>query len=293
MSIQIHPINMNFKLLSIFLILIVTSCSNKSSGIVPDTAKVEPVKKQNPTLSHKKGACITTNKDGWSSKVSSLNVYWHYSWGVDLNKAEPDSVRFVPMIWGKWSLDKSLLKVDSLARIGKVNHLLGFNEPDGKEQANLTVEESLAYWPQLMKLNIPLGSPACIHADNAWMKEFMAKVAEKGFRVDFICVHWYGGANAQSLIDHLKSIHDLYQRPIWLTEFAPADWSALSPATGKVTVAQALAFMQQILPALEKLDYVERYSWYSSSPDNAALGNSALFDNAGYLTLLGEYYSKF
>jgi hypothetical protein len=279
--------------LFIFLLIMALSCSDKSAAIVADTKTEDPVKNPAKSYSQKKGACFTTKSASWSTKVSALNVSWHYSWGVDANLKEPDSVRFVPMIWGKWSLDKSLVKVDSLARLGKVKHLLGFNEPDGKEQANLTVDESLFYWPQLMKPNIPLGSPACIHADNDWMKGFMTKIKEKGYRVDFICVHWYGGANAQSLIDHLKSIHDLYHRPIWLTEFAPADWSAVSPATSKVTITQALAFMQQILPALEKLDYVERYSWYSSSPDNAALGNSALFDNAGNLTQLGDYYSKF
>jgi hypothetical protein len=85
----------------------------------------------------------------------------------------------------------------------------------------------------------------------------------------------------------------LYNRPIWLTEFAPADWSASSPSTSQVTKEKALAFMQQILPALEKNDYVERYSWFSADPGNAALGNSALFDNAGKLTLLGAYYSNF
>lgn len=284
---------MKYILLCSFLAIIITSCSEKSSAIAKDTQTEEPATNPIHPVSHKKGACITTKNDTWSSKVSALNVYWHYSWGVDANITEPDSVRFVPMIWGKWSLEKSLLKVDSLARIGKVNQLLGFNEPDGIEQANLTVEESLSYWPKLMNLNIPLGSPACVHADNDWMKGFMAKVAEKGFRVDFICVHWYGGANAQSLIDHLKSIHDLYNRPIWLTEFAPADWSASSPATSNITKAKALAFMQQILPALEQMDYVQRYSWFSADPGSAALGNSALFDSAGKLTQLGEYYSKF
>jgi hypothetical protein len=94
-------------------------------------------------------------------------------------------------------------------------------------------------------------------------------------------------------MDHLKAIHDLYNRPIWLTEFAPADWSASTPATSKVTKAMALTFMQQILPALEKINYVERYSWFSADPGNAALGNSALFDTAGKLTQLGEYYSQF
>jgi hypothetical protein len=282
---------MQFRYLCLFVVIMTISFSDKSSGIVSDSA--ESGNNASHPVSHKKGACFTTNDKTWSSKVLALNVYWHYSWGVDANIAEPDSVRFVPMIWGKWSLEKNLQKVDSMAKAGKVKHLLGFNEPDGKEQANLTVEESLTYWPQLMNSKIPLGSPACIHADNDWMKGFMAKVAEKGYRVDFICVHWYGGANAQSLIDYLKSIHDLYNRPIWLTEFAPADWSTSSPAASKVTKALALNFMQQILPALEKLDYVERYSWYSSSQENAALGNSALFDNAGKLTPLGVYYSKF
>lgn len=282
---------MQFKYLCLFVVIFTISCSDKSSGIVPDT--LGSGNNVSHPLSHKKGACFTTKSDTWSSKVSALNVYWHYSWGVDANISEPDSVRFVPMIWSKWSLDKNLLIVDSLAKAGKVKHLLGFNEPDGKEQANLTVEESLAYWPKLMNLKIPLGSPACVHADNDWMKEFMAKSEEKGFRIDFICVHWYGSANAQSLIDHLKAIHDLYKRPIWLTEFAPADWSATSAATSKVTKDKALAFMQQILPALEKIDYVERYSWFSAGPESAALGNSALFDTAGKLTPLGSYYSKF
>ncbi len=282
---------MKYRLLCLFLFIIIASCSDKSSGIAPE--KEEPLTNPKYPLSRKKGACFTTKQDTWVSKVSALNVSWHYSWGVDATIKEPDSVRFVPMIWGKWSLEKSLLKVDSLAKLGKVTQLLGFNEPDGKEQANLTLEESLSYWPKLMNLNIPLGSPACVHADNDWMKSFMAKIGEKGYRVDFICVHWYGGANAKSLTDHLKAIHDLYNRPIWLTEFAPADWGAISPATSKVTKASALAFMQQILPALEKLDYVQRYSWFSADPKNAALGNSALFDDNGKLTPIGTFYSNF
>jgi len=282
---------MKNRLLCLLLFIIIASCSDKLSGIAPEPEG--PVTNPKHAVSPKKGACFTTKNDTWVSKVSALNVSWHYSWGVDANIKEPDSVRFVPMIWGKWSLEKSLLKVDSLAKIGKVKQLLGFNEPDGKEQANLTVEEALSYWPKLMNVNIPLGSPACVHADNDWMKGFMAKVGEKGYRVDFICVHWYGGANAKSLTDHLKAIHDLYNRPIWLTEFAPADWGAISPATSKVTKASALAFMQQILPALEKLDYVQRYSWFSADPKNAALGNSALFDDNGKLTPIGTFYSNF
>ena len=175
---------MQFRYLCLFVVIMTISCSDKSSGIV--SATLESGNNVSHPVSHKKGACFTTKDKTWSTRVSALKVYWHYSWGVDANIAEPDSVRFVPMIWGKWSLEKNLQKADSMAKAGKVTQLLGFNEPDGKEQANLTVDESITYWPQLMNLNIPLGSPACVHADNDWMKGFMAKVAEKGYRVDFI-----------------------------------------------------------------------------------------------------------
>ena len=51
--------------------------------------------------------------------------------------------------------------------------------------------------------------------------------------------------------------------------------------------------MEKALPALEKLDFVERYAWFPAKPDNRALGTSALFDAAGELTPLGEFYRDF
>ena len=44
-----------------------------------------------------------------------------------------------------------------------------------------------------MKTGLRLGSPVCVHPDNAWMKAFMQGVAERKLRVDFICMHSYGG----------------------------------------------------------------------------------------------------
>lgn len=44
----------------------------------------------------------------------------------------------------------------------------------------------------------------------------------------FVCVHWYGGANAQSFINYVKKVHELFNKPIWITEFAPADRNASS-----------------------------------------------------------------
>ena len=51
----------------------------------------------------------------------------------------------------------------SLAQIAATNPggpLLTFNEPDHFQQANMTVNQALGYWPELMASGMRLGSPA-------------------------------------------------------------------------------------------------------------------------------------
>jgi len=267
-----------------------------------DCAKVDTevqLKDEKPFIqkNKKKGACITTKKQGWNTKVKKLNASWHYSWSSELQSLEPDSVEFVPMIWGAWSdtakVQSKLDAVKGWKQEGKVKYLLGFNEPDGKDQANMSVETALAYWPKLEAVGLPLGSPACVNPTNDWMKAFMSEVENRSYRVDFICVHWYGGINVANFLSRLKEIHEMYNRPIWITEFAPADWGATSPETSKYSKLEILNFMKEVLPALDDLDYVKRYAWFSASETTGPLGNAALFNSANQLTALGEFYSTF
>ncbi|WP_319268463.1 glycosyl hydrolase [uncultured Draconibacterium sp.] len=245
----------------------------------------------------KKGICLVTKYSGWESKIEKINSSWSYSWGHRLQSSQPDGVEFVPMIWGAWSdtisVQKKLDEIETWVEEGKVTSLLGFNEPDSKNQANMSVESAIAYWPHLMEVNIPIGSPGCVHADSNWMKDFMQEVEKRNYRVDFICVHWYGGANPQSLVNYLKKVYELYKIPIWITEFAPADWGAKTIEESKISEEKALIFMKAILPELDKLDFVHRYAWFSANSSNPALGNSALFDSNGNLTALGEYYCNY
>ena len=252
-----------------------------------------------PAQADKKGACLITvryyEKD-WKERIEALDVDWHYSWGSEQPRNHPRDIEFVPMMWG-WNTkhmehnDKRLADITRQKRAKKATHLLGFNEPDGKEQANLTVDQCIEAWPKLEKTGLRLGSPAAVHADRPWMTEFMKKANAKNYRVDFICVHWYGGPNAKSLINHLEKIHKLYGKPIWITEFCPADWNAKKKGKNAHSPEKVKKFMLEVLPMLDALDYVERYAWFTSRDENLALHTSQLIKNDGTLTELGKVYA--
>ena len=248
----------------------------------------------------KKGFAMTTgrdNRDVWKARIAALHVSWHYSWGAQLPGAEPPGVQFVPMIWGYWGAGPNFLKgIDELsaeASAGTAKCLLGFNEPDHKDQANLPVARALEGWPYLMKTGLRLGSPAPAQPDGPWMQAFMAGAKAKGYRIDFVCIHSYGGPNVAALVNRLRKIHTLYGKPLWITEFAVADWKAKSPQENRYSPAVVLRFMKAVLPALDKLDFVERYAWFSGSPDSGPLASSALFKKDGTLTELGRFYASY
>jgi hypothetical protein len=88
----------------------------------------------------------------------------------------------------------------------------------------------------------------------------------------------------------MKPIHQLFRKPIWITEFAAGDWKAQSVAENQHQPATVLRFMEDVLPQLDRLDFIERYAWFPAKPDSKALGTSALLDASGKLTRLGECY---
>jgi hypothetical protein len=142
-----------------------------------------------------------------------------------------------------------------------------------------------------MKTGRRLGSPGAVHPNNEWMQEFMKQAEEKKYRVDFVCVHWYGPPNAKGFVKHLKKIHKMYGKPIWITEFAVGDWKAKSREENRHSPKVVLKFMKELLPKLDRLDFVERYAWFPAGEDNRALGTSALFKEDGSLTELGQFYA--
>ncbi|WP_379093951.1 glycosyl hydrolase [Pedobacter sp. UC225_65] len=78
-----------------------------------------------------------------------------------------------------------------------------------------------------------------------------------------------------------------------MTEFATVSDGAKVMTDNPYTPEMVLAFMQRLLPKLEALPFVERYSWFSGSPTSARLWPSALVDQFGNLTTLGKWYSAY
>ena len=236
------------------------------------------------TASRKKGLGLTSKKVAQAPHLTNLRCKWFYSWASQLPAGTPKEIAFVPMIWGRHATQ------NPIAPPAGAKELLGFNEPDGKEQANMSVDEALAAWNLLDKTELCLGSPGCVHPDGEWMKTFMQAAKTRKLKVDFVCLHSYGGGNSDAFIKMLHRIHELYGKPIWITEFAVADWKAKTIAENKHKPADVLRFMEAVLPKLEQLDFIERYAWFPAEPNSAALGTSSLFDDTGKLSRLGECY---
>lgn len=251
--------------------------------------------KQEVNRRQKKGFCITV-RDGsrWQQKLKALNASWFYCWNAQVPEGVPAGVEFCPMIWGGAgkNVEKKCRTMAGLVAAKEVQHVMGFNEPDQPDQSDLSVEQAVKWWPRLMELGVPLVSPGCVHPDRDWMQEFMAEVERRNYRVDFVAVHTYGGRNLEALMRRLRGVHETFGRPLWITELAVADWNATNIERNHHSPDAVAQYMRQLLPALEAADFVDRYAWFSASPDHAALGSSALFTDEGHLTPLGEIYSE-
>jgi hypothetical protein len=250
--------------------------------------------KSSGAKSRKKGLCLSTKKrpaKKVAQFVKSTGARWLYNWNINPPEHLPTGVDYFPMIYnGKSVKDANLAHIMSQARVLRYSSLLGFNEPDAKSQGDTTVEEALDLWPKLESTGLRLGSPGCVHPDNEWMIEFMNGVEKRGLRVDFVCVHSYGGPGAKSLVKRLEKVHALYKRPIWITEFAVADWKAKSGADNRHKPEQVADFVTELLPQLEAMDIVERYAWFHGGVSGGPLATSKLFNPDGSLTIVGKAY---
>ncbi len=263
-----------------------------------------------PVVSDKKGvSCWYYASENNAQRnvgiLGKVGATWLYNWGITesaARDAKEEGLEYVPMVWnGGFLSEQNLKALKAGAESGLYEHLLGFNEPDLSDQANMTVDEAIALWPKLEETGLKLGSPAGAAVEDAWVEQFMEKAKELGYRVDFLTLHVYQDfthpGSVQSFKEALERLHNKYNIPIWITELGainvePLWWGYTN--YGPLTHEASTKYIKEVTDMLESLDYVERYAWFvDSSSDIVGTEYTRLFDtNTGELTQEGVAYKK-
>ncbi|MFF0150106.1 sigma-70 family RNA polymerase sigma factor [Micromonospora sp. NPDC005203] len=244
-----------------------------------------------PAVSAARKGVGVWNFAGASQALANSKAGWYYTWGTQHpGISTPRGVTFVPMIRGAENVT-----ADELARAKAAGpDLLTFNEPDLPEQANMTVEQALDLWPQLMATGSRLGSPAVAWGapdPQGWLDRFMTGAQARGHRVDFITLHWFGADFASAtavdqLRQYLQAVYQRYQKPIWLTEFALIRFDGGRQQFP--SQEQQAAFLTAATAMLGRLSYVQRYAWFGLPATDQ--DRSGLFSDGTRATVVGRAF---
>ena len=181
----------------------------------------------------------------------------------------------------------------------RVTALLGFNEPEIPDQANLSVEDALRLWrevclPARQRWGLRLGSPGMssdLGRSGPWLDRFLGQL-EEGEKPDFVVVHWYG-RRWTDMRWFLEECRRRWGHALWVNEFA---CSAM--ADGETTEAEVKDFMTEAVRWLEECEFVERYAYFGNGQGGTVgswVGPRNDFcedmDGGRRLTTVGKLYS--
>jgi RNA polymerase sigma factor (sigma-70 family) len=262
--------------------------SNPPSSAPPSSPAATKAALPPAVKSPKKG--VSTNNEfssGNSPAIKDVKAAWYYNWSPNPSVSAISGVEFVPMVWGGGNVGADVAKAKANGKV-----LLGFNEPDLKEQSNMSVQQVLDLWPQLQATGMRLGSPAPAYGADTpggWFDQFMTGIKQRGYRVDFITLHWYGGdfsTNATNqLKNYIQNVYNRYHLPIWLTEYA---LMRFDNGTVYPSADQQVTFVKNSTAMLQGLSYVERYAWFILYSKKS--GDTGLYSNGTTPTGAGAAY---
>lgn len=243
-----------------------------------------------------------------SSDSSPLT--WYYNWSPNPNAdlIPVGSLEFVPMIHGIDATEDSSTERVISGLDSSSTHLLSFNEPDGTTDSggsSISPEDAArAYIDYVVPFrngskggrDWKISHPSTTGSGNGleWLRSFNSSCYDidptNGCPTDFVAVHWYGDFGG--LASWLGTLNEFYNAnstrdanlTLWITEMGLPQQSA----------DNTVAMLNQTLPYLDGLDYVERYAWFGAfrtDDANEWTGDGvALFDDDGGLTELGALY---
>jgi len=259
------------------------------------------------TRSPKRGIAIQNHKLKAALGNIAGMVSWGYSWtwsadtawpagGPGLMEWDQSDVHYLPMVWSERNMEAAEKEF-----VAGREALLGFNEPNFHDQANMSPERAAALWPRLERLATRLGvdklvSPALnfnTYHPADWLGRFFEVCS--GCRVDAIALHSYT-CHGKYLKDHLD-IYRVFGKPLWLTEFACSERGS----EDRRSMEGQMAYMREAVPMLERDPDVEMYAWFSYFEDewdysifeDGKNGDAGLVNADGSLSQLGQLYASF
>jgi hypothetical protein len=209
-------------------------------------------------------------------------ISWAYNWDQSADGDLPVTIEYIPMLWGMFMVDRWFTAADTAISTGS-RFILGFNEPDDPQQANMSPSDAAAQYRRYVTPyadKVTLGTPAVTNGGGAmglqWMRQYLASCSCSCGQ-KFMAIHWYGAASAidefkQHVIDaiDLASVYNLEE--IWITEFG---------SFGNNTAQ--IQFLYEIIPWLDAEEKVGRYAYFMCA--------EGLLLNGSALSQIGQAYT--
>ena len=246
---------------SLLLMLSMTACnSNTPDAPIDDSNDYAYIQGK----SAKRGVSFNWQMDADFDLLGPA-VSWSYNWANTYasnqeTKYQQNGIQYVPMCWNN-SYSAANISAYYAAHASQQNYLLGYNEPNLTDQANMTPTQAAEKWGDIVALaknnNARLISPAMnwgtlpgYSNGVQWLQEFFTKVNSND--ISGIAVHIYMNTAKGTLSDLQR--YKVFGKPLWLTEFCAWD--------GTSTSAAQCQFMCQCINALEQDKDLERYAWF-------------------------------
>lgn len=250
-------------ILTCCLCLVLISCTDDTA----DTPKVTVADAMHKSA--KRGVAFKFDY-GEDAQLLEPAISWSYNWGNDRPEVDASTiyldamkVEFCPMIWNK-KFNPDAIR-NWVQKHPNTQYLLAFNEPNLKDQANMTPQVAASYWPQVKELaaelNLKIVSPAMNYGTVSgygdpikWLDEFFAC---DGVSLDDVCaisIHCYM-ANPASVKNYIK-LFAKYNKPIWMTEFCAWESYAIHSEEDQ------MRYMCEVLNHMERNESVQRYAWF-------------------------------
>jgi hypothetical protein len=229
--------------------------------------------------------------------LQATGASWYYTWGTSPDNPGNFDATHYPMFWNA----PSQSTIDNVKSRNPSN-VLGFNEPERSDQANMTVDQALASWSTISNSFagtttkfISPGVSDTVDSGNTiggrtWLSNFMTELNARktdpqnpdynpNLRIDAVAFHWYGASTpndpagaASSFLGSVDLYHNTYGLPVYITEFAIHDWGNVY--TDAQIIEANREFLNIVIPALESRSYVAGYSWFGYFSDSALYSGS-------------------